>query len=284
MGYRLEPVPRPSRPSGLRPIRAMATLELFGGVGEIGGNKVLLREEDVVLLLNFGTSYTRRGRFYEEYLNPRPAFGLLDPLEMGLLPPLEGLYREDMHPGHRPEELWERFRGAPEYRDFRGVQVAAIFCSHAHMDHCGYISFVREDVPIVCTLMSALIMKAVQDAGRTDFESEMVYAVPKEVDHDTGLLSARNYRKFAARQRQFVVFAPALSPEVHLFGRVFPPAGPLSPLLYRRPPGSCAWSRFTSAGSPWTIPSLGPQDSWWRSAGSTWPTPETSGCMVRTVP
>ncbi len=211
-------------------IRAMATLALLGGVGEIGGNKVLLQEGDTALLLDFGVSYARRGRFYEEYLNPRAAFGLLDPLAMGLLPPLEGLYREDMHPGHCPEELWERFRGAPGYQNLREVQVAAVLCSHAHMDHCGYISFVREDVPIACTLMSAVIMKAIQDTGRTDFESEIVYAVPKEVDPDTGLLSTGNYKKVAARQRPFMVFASSLTEGVELkpFWTRIPSSRPLA--------------------------------------------------------
>ncbi len=209
----------------------MATLELFGGVGEIGGNKILLREGDTALLLDFGISYARRGRFYEEYLNPRPAFGLLDPLAMGLLPPLEGLYREDMHPGHRPEGLWEHLRGAPEYRDLRGVEVAAVLCSHAHLDHCGYISFVRTDVPVICTLMSAVIMKALQDTGRTDFESEIVYAVPRKVDPNTGLLSARN--QDAARQRPFMVFASSLSQEAKAFWAGIPLRRPLDPIPLR---------------------------------------------------
>jgi len=76
----------------------MPRLAFLGGVAEVGGNKVMLEHEGHILFLDFGISYKRRGYYYEEYVNPRAALGLLDLLEMRLLPPLEGLYRPDLHP------------------------------------------------------------------------------------------------------------------------------------------------------------------------------------------
>lgn len=48
----------------------MARLTFYGGVGQIGGNKILLEEGDSALFFDFGISFA--GRYYEEFLNPRP--------------------------------------------------------------------------------------------------------------------------------------------------------------------------------------------------------------------
>ncbi len=67
----------------------MVRLTFYGGVNEIGGNKILLEDGGRRLMLDFGFPYKRHKLFYEEYLKPRGGAGLLDPLRMGLLPPLE---------------------------------------------------------------------------------------------------------------------------------------------------------------------------------------------------
>src|SRR4030042_266545 len=95
----------------------MVKLTFYGGVNEIGGNKILLEDGEKKLFLDFGFPFKRNKQFYEEYLKPRPGAGLLDPLVMGLLPPLEGLYREDLE----IPNLWQRFSSEPVYRKLEGV-------------------------------------------------------------------------------------------------------------------------------------------------------------------
>lgn len=51
-----------------------------------------------MLFFDFGTSFSRRYDYFEEYLKPRPGVGLLDILYMGLFPPLEPIYRQDLVP------------------------------------------------------------------------------------------------------------------------------------------------------------------------------------------
>ena len=147
----------------------MTSLNFYGGIGEIGGNKVLLEEGKTRLFLDFGTSFAKRSCFFEEYLNPRPGAGLLDLLEMNLLPPLEGIYRDDL----ATPKMWERFRDRPSYRK---MSVDAVLLSHAHLDHCGHVSFLRSDTPIYSTAMTAFILKAMQDSGGTNFEKEVCYS------------------------------------------------------------------------------------------------------------
>ncbi|MDH4270188.1 MAG: hypothetical protein OEV52_07830, partial [Dehalococcoidia bacterium] len=81
----------------------MVKLTFYGGVGEIGGNKILLEDDERKLFLDFGYPYSKYRTFYEEYLKPRAGAGLLDLLVMGLLPQLEGIYRTDLETGN----LWQ---------------------------------------------------------------------------------------------------------------------------------------------------------------------------------
>ena len=143
----------------------MLSLNFYGGVNQIGGNKILLRDSDTGLFLDFGTPYSTRGNYFEEFLNPRPGAGLLDLLELGLLPSLEGIYRPDLV----IPEIIQRFGSAPK------ISVDGVLVSHARLDHCGYVSFLRKEIPIYTSALTGFIVKAMQDCGGTDFEREICY-------------------------------------------------------------------------------------------------------------
>ena len=162
-------------------------LTFYGGVGEIGGNQILLEDGDTRVFFDFGLPFGRRSLYFEEYLNPRPGAGLLDPLEMGLLPPLRGIYRDDLLPD---ESLWQRFENSPEYRSLEGVN--GVLLSHAHLDHSGYISFLRPEIPIYSSALTAFIAKAMQDSSPSNFEKEVCYASPRKLE-DGYLRSQGNY-------------------------------------------------------------------------------------------
>ncbi len=174
-------------------------LTFYGGIGEIGGNKILLEDGDRRLFLDFGFPYKRHKLFYEEYLKPRSGAGLLDPLAMGMLPPLEGLYREDLSaPG-----LWQPFRQSEHYRKLEGVE--AVLLSHAHLDHSGYISFLRADIPVYSTAVTAFITKAMQDSGKADFDQQVCYFTPTYRDTPEGWQQEACLSGTTAKQRQFCI-------------------------------------------------------------------------------
>jgi ribonuclease J len=148
----------------------VAELTVYGGINEIGGNKILLEESDRRLLLDFGFPYGRNKLYYEEYLKPRGGAGLLDPLTMGLLPPLKGIYRSDLD----VPEVWQHFGGA-----VRSIEkLDGLLLSHAHLDHSGHISFINESVPVYSTALTAFIAKAIQDSGKSDFDQQVCYYNP----------------------------------------------------------------------------------------------------------
>lgn len=248
----------------------MVRLTFYGGINEIGGNKILLEDGEHRLFLDFGFPYKRHKLFYEEYLKPRSGAGLLDPLMMGLLPPLEGLYRDDLTtPG-----LWQQFRHTPAHRELDRVD--GVLLSHAHLDHSGHISFLRDSVPIYTTAVTAFIAKSIQDSGKSEFDQQVCYFKPTTREYPTGWRQiACLAGNTAKQQRQFCLadVNPAeLSTEATQFwSRGFWEKTSRQKELTSRPlashsscslnlrcfpldhsiPGACAWGIETSSG--WII-------------------------------
>ena len=153
----------------------MPELWFYGGRNEIGGNKILLEDGDTRLFFDFGISFKVQGLFFEEFLKPRSSYGLHDYFQVGLLPPLQGIYRSDLETG---TEFWDSWQSKSLYRALDHVD--GVLLSHAHVDHTGSVSFLRPDIPIYATKLTALISKAIQDSGGSVIDREIAYAVPRE--------------------------------------------------------------------------------------------------------
>lgn len=125
---------------------ARLKLRFFGGVEEVGGNKVMVEWDGERILLDFGVSFSRKRRFYSEpFLAPRSVGSLM---EFELLPRIEGLYKFEEDP----------------------PSVSALFLSHAHLDHSAYISFLKREIPVYCGETSLTILEAVGELRGRSFE------------------------------------------------------------------------------------------------------------------
>ncbi|MDH7486337.1 MAG: exonuclease [Anaerolineae bacterium] len=179
------------------------TITCYGGVNEIGGNKILLEDGDCRLFLDFGIAFGRQQQFFNEYLRPRVARGLLDLLLLGLIPPLEGLYRDDL----APPGLWERLRSHPHHRDLRrGLDcpaVDAILVSHAHLDHNGDLSYVDPRIPVYTHPVTAFIARAMQVTGQSGFERELTFISPRSPSA-SGELQADRKGSYQGRAHAFL--------------------------------------------------------------------------------
>jgi ribonuclease J len=74
----------------------MVKLTFYGGVNEIGGNKILLEDKGTKIFLDFGRSFTFGSEFFTSWLQPRGLNGLGDYFEFNLLPKISGLYSKEM--------------------------------------------------------------------------------------------------------------------------------------------------------------------------------------------
>ncbi|HUV80699.1 MAG TPA: MBL fold metallo-hydrolase [Candidatus Bathyarchaeia archaeon] len=130
----------------------MPSLTFYGGVNEIGGNKILLEADGTRIFLDFGMSFKIANQYFAEFLQPRKCTALADFFELGLLPDIKGIYRVDY--------LTHMDRPSEEERS-----VDAVLLSHAHADHAQYIHFLRTDIPIYCTKATKTILHAVDETG-----------------------------------------------------------------------------------------------------------------------
>ena len=123
----------------------MTKLTFFGGLNEVGGNKILIEDKKTKIFLDFGLSFGLSGKYFADFIQPKKGNALEDYFELGLLPKLTGIYRQDYlkHMKITPEE--------------RGVD--AVLLSHAHLDHIGLLNFLREDIPVFCSEETKRIME-----------------------------------------------------------------------------------------------------------------------------
>ena len=112
----------------------MISLTFYGGVGEIGGNKILLESKKARVYLDFGQSFDFGTDYFYEWLEPRAANGLECYFEFGLVPMIPRLYSKTML----------RFTDMP----YEKPDIDGVFITHHHSDHIGHLSFLDEDVPI----------------------------------------------------------------------------------------------------------------------------------------
>ncbi len=124
----------------------LTSLTFYGGVGEVGGNCILVEDRDTRVVLDFGVPFASRSRYYSPpYLSPRSINALL---KLGLLPKIEGAYEIE-----KCEKALD-----------------AVVLSHAHMDHVGYIGFLRNDIPIYCGEAAAKILNYLSEVKQPTIE------------------------------------------------------------------------------------------------------------------
>ncbi len=145
----------------------MGKITFFDGVKEIGGTKIFLEISGKRFFLDFGMNYKKRNLFFEEYLNPRVANGIGDLYFLDLIPKIKGLYRKDLVRFISKEGVAELGDGNED--NF----VDGVFLSHAHFDHSGYITFLREEIPVYTSKITETILRAMEDVSTTQFETSV---------------------------------------------------------------------------------------------------------------
>jgi ribonuclease J len=64
----------------------MTSVTFYGGVNEIGGNKILVKDADTQLFLDFGMSFSLANQYFDEFMQPRKCNGTLNPLNQAAFP------------------------------------------------------------------------------------------------------------------------------------------------------------------------------------------------------
>jgi ribonuclease J len=126
----------------------LTNLTFYGGVNEIGGNKILLQDKKTKIFLDFGQSFIFGTDYFAGYLGPRGINGLKDYFEFNLMPKISGLYAKDQLAS----------------TNFKYVEpeIDAVFLSHAHFDHITHIKFLDPKIPIYLGVGTRLFMDSME--------------------------------------------------------------------------------------------------------------------------
>lgn len=167
----------------------MNSLTFYGGAGEIGGNKVLLEDENSRVFLDFGMSYPREELFFEFPLL-RPAC-IDDLFKTGVLPRLCGLYKNaGLSATYSPDGA-PSVCGEEESCEFHGVLL-----SHAHMDHYGYLGMLRPDIPVYLSPVTRRLIELrndIREEWQTRVDMDALVPMEKNVDFQVGKLKVRRF-------------------------------------------------------------------------------------------
>jgi len=162
----------------------MTSLTFYGGVNEIGGNKILLEDKGVKIFLDFGMSFGRHRMYFDKFMKPRTNTGIRDFIEMGLIPDLKNIYREDLmnHIGRKSKD----------------PDIDAVLLSHAHADHANYISFLHEKIPIYMGKTCQTLLEAIQERSVRSMDNEILSYKPIDDDDkiDRDIHTFRTGKKF----------------------------------------------------------------------------------------
>ena len=156
----------------------MTRLTLYGGVDEIGGNKILVESADGSILLDFGRRMEYTQKYFSEFLQIRSKNALRDMIRLEILPPINGIYaphlvdatvlfEDSQNLGKLPlgqaSDYWKLDNVSPYNPG--SPRVDAVFVSHAHFDHIQDVSFLDPAIPIYCTKKTKILAKAISDVS-----------------------------------------------------------------------------------------------------------------------
>ncbi|MBC7194675.1 MAG: ribonuclease J, partial [Caldisericia bacterium] len=134
----------------------MLKIEILDGKDSIGGTKILISSNGFSFFLDFGKNFKKYQEFFEEFISPRTATGIYDLWKLNLIPKIKNIYREDLfHPNLNENE--------------REENLIAIFLSHAHLDHSGFISLIKENIPVITSSTTIKFLKAIEDINIETF-------------------------------------------------------------------------------------------------------------------
>ena len=162
----------------------MTRITCYGGVGQIGGNKILVEDRDSRLWLDMGATFDFGSEFFVEYLTARKRFGLRDYFALNLLPRLPGLYSHEML--------------TPAAFGYEPPRFSGVFISHIHFDHTNHLQFLDPAIPVHLGAGTKIILDSWQttasqmNLGEHDYRpfrtgqtvsADGVDAQPVHVDH-----------------------------------------------------------------------------------------------------
>jgi len=157
----------------------MTKITFYGGINRIGGNFIILEDNEYRILLDCGRDFSKESEFYHDFLAPRNGNGIRDYLKLGLIPRLDGIYRHDLLEmanlnlwleiwGKKAEYLFkDDLLSYIEYKEKYGKPfIDAILITHAHLDHCGLLWAIDPEIPVYVSPITNSLFQIIENTSQ----------------------------------------------------------------------------------------------------------------------
>ena len=192
----------------------MVYITLYGGVGEIGGNIVLLEDPEnrASILLDFGRNFPTQARYYGFPQRPRSSVQL-ELIKTGLIPTVQDAHgskvdlygeletKEILRPYKvRRREAMDLKRSEVYYRILEPetpCSISDLFVTHCHSDHIGLAPILRRDISINMGDATYLLYRAYHQAAVKDSIETKLYLTEDDLNARDRMNQPRHcYRTF----------------------------------------------------------------------------------------
>jgi mRNA degradation ribonuclease J1/J2 len=192
----------------------MVYITLYGGVGEIGGNIVLLEDLDnrASILLDFGRNFPTQARYYSFPQKPRSSVQL-ELIKTGLIPSIRDangsnldVYaeldtKEILRPYKAKGQKLRNLKRSEVYYTIREPQtpcsISDLFVTHCHSDHVGLAPILRRDMTINMGEATHLLYRAYHQAAAKDSIENKLYLTEEDLNARERVNQPRHtYRTF----------------------------------------------------------------------------------------
>lgn len=129
-------------------------ISFYGGINEIGGNKIFIKSGEKTFCFDFGLSFRDMNQYFSSFLNPRKLNGIIDYLYLGLIPAINKIYRNDYVTPFKDKLMNARYNISPSDNNL----IDACFLTHAHLDHCMFLGFLKKRTPIYINWVTESIL------------------------------------------------------------------------------------------------------------------------------
>ncbi|RLI63532.1 MAG: hypothetical protein DRO88_09635 [Promethearchaeia archaeon] len=170
------------------------SVAVYGGLNEIGGNKIVLKAADGrAIFLDFGFEFRYFNDYFDEFLPIRKTQVLFDGFQMGFLPLpdhlISGIYRPDLW-AFNEQQIHEIF----PYMKNDSLKITHVLISHCHGDHIGSIRYLNPQISLVCGKISKSILKFLETYSKsgTMFSDILRYGVRFQIDEKGGRMNKKS--------------------------------------------------------------------------------------------
>ncbi len=146
-------------------------ISFYGGINEIGGNKIFIKSGEKTFCFDFGLSFRDMNQYFSTFLNPRKLNGIIDYLYLGLIPAINKIYRNDFINPFKEKLMKGKYNIVPSKDNL----IDASFLTHAHLDHCMFLGFFKQNTPIYINWLTESILDYLDESSSNPLVPNMLH-------------------------------------------------------------------------------------------------------------